>query len=115
MINSNYYARYVCVLLLLLFFGGSQTWAQTIDVYSFTQTAGAYTPITGGDVLFTAPFDDDVTDPLTIPAFNFAGTSHTEMYVSANGYITFGASGFTFLCLMLFQAIQAQSQHLDAI
>ena len=93
---SNCYAKYACILLLLLLFGTSRTWAQVLDAYTFTQTAGTYTPLTGGTVLFTGDFDDEVSDEITIPAFTFGGATQIGMYVSANGHLTFGEESFSY-------------------
>ncbi|MBL8000974.1 MAG: proprotein convertase P-domain-containing protein [Flavobacteriales bacterium] len=70
---------------------------QVATSYSFTQTSGTYTAITGGTQLYGGilqldNFDDQVSAAQTIPAFNFAGTVYTQMYVSINGYITFGSA-----------------------
>ncbi len=69
--------------------------AQVATAYAFTQSAGSYTEITGGTLLwggFLGSFDDNVSGAQTIPSFNYDGTAYTTMYVSANGYITFGAA-----------------------
>jgi len=92
----NIYARYLCILFGILLFANSQTWAQTLAPYAFTQTAGTYTPITGGMMLFDGFFDDDSSPAITIPAFAFGGSTQTEMYVSTNGFVTFGASIFEY-------------------
>jgi len=58
---------------------------------TFSQSSGTYTSITGGTVLWSATFDDDISGAITIPAFSFNCTSYTQLYVSANGYICFGS------------------------
>lgn len=60
--------------------------------YGFSQTAGTYTAITGGNVLFSGTFDDNISAALTIPSFNFNGQINTQMFVSANGFLTFGST-----------------------
>lgn len=71
------------------------SYAQTdIANYSFNQSVGTYTPITGGTVFIAAntPFDQEISTAITIPSFNFGGTAVTTMYIAANGYVTFGAA-----------------------
>src|SRR5574338_551299 len=81
-----------CITLILT----SMNFAQVAN-YTFTQTVDTYTPITGGTVLWSGTFDDEFSGAITIPAFNFDGTDRTSLYVSANGYITFGSTslGYT--------------------
>ncbi|MDF3028854.1 MAG: hypothetical protein K0S23_3161 [Fluviicola sp.] len=59
---------------------------------TFSQSTGTYTNITGGTVLWSATFDDNVSSAITIPAFTFNCTSYTQLFVSANGYISFGSA-----------------------
>lgn len=76
-------------------------YAQTnVASYAFSKSTGvAYVPITGGTKLFptaastTFTYDNEVSAaiPLSSP-FNFGGVAMTTCYVSANGYITFGAA-----------------------
>ncbi|MBK7268567.1 MAG: hypothetical protein IPI07_03300 [Flavobacteriales bacterium] len=78
---------------LLVWAGASQ--AQVSTSYTFAGSSGTYTEITGGTQLwggFGATFDNSVSSAQTIPAFNFNGTVYNEMYVSSNGFITFGAA-----------------------
>jgi hypothetical protein len=65
--------------------------AQVAIGYTFSQSAGTYTPITGGTVLYTGTFDDNVVN-VTIPSFTFDGVAYTACNVSSNGFITFGAT-----------------------
>jgi hypothetical protein len=72
--------------------------AQTdIASYRFAKSTGTYTPITGGTAFIAAntPFDNEVSAAITIPAFTFGGASITSLYISANGYVTFGAAPAT--------------------
>ncbi|TAE72557.1 MAG: hypothetical protein EAZ85_09480, partial [Bacteroidetes bacterium] len=83
----------LCFLFLI-----QKTFAQ-VSTYSFTQTAGTYTPITGGTEIFTGTFDDDTSPAITIPSFTFNGTAYTQMYVNSNGFLTLGTfepSGATY-------------------
>ncbi|RTQ49590.1 T9SS type A sorting domain-containing protein [Hymenobacter gummosus] len=80
-----------------------------VSQYTFGQTTGTYTPITGGVVAGTATAGsnfslDDNNFSLaagTIPFnFNFGGTNYTGLIINSNGYVTFGAtapsvSGYT--------------------
>jgi PKD repeat protein len=58
--------------------------------YTFSQTAGTYTPITGGTVLFSGTFDDSNSPIIAIPTVAFNGIAYTSMTVNTNGYITLG-------------------------
>lgn len=75
----------VCILCMV-----QSAWTQ-INTYSFTQTTGTYTPITGGAVLFTGTFDDETSLAITIPSFTFNGVGYTQMYVNTNGFLALGA------------------------
>ncbi len=75
--------------------------AQSIATnYTFSQSVGTYTPITGGTVLAridpanTSGFQDDEAFN-NIPIgfnFNFNGTVYTNVSISTNGYLVFGAT-----------------------
>ncbi len=58
----------------------------------FSQSSGTYTNISGGTALWSTTFDDDVSGAITIPSFTFNCTSYTQVYVSSNGYISFGSA-----------------------
>ncbi len=81
-----YWFFMLCFLLNI-----QKTFAQ-VSAYTFTQTAGTYTPITGGTVLFTGTFDDDNSSAITIPSFTFNGTAYTQMYVNTNGFLVLGTT-----------------------
>ncbi|HRH39829.1 MAG TPA: hypothetical protein PK760_15875, partial [Flavobacteriales bacterium] len=68
--------------------------AQTVSTYSFTQSSGSYTSITGGTQLFSEGdnIDDETPVAVTIPAFWFSGAYYTTMYVGSNGFVTFGSA-----------------------
>jgi len=83
--------------LLSLFAAGKseQTFAQSdVARYVLTQSTETYTPINGGTVLVAAstPFDNEISPAITIPSFTFGGVAQTTMYVSANGFVTFGGA-----------------------
>jgi hypothetical protein len=63
--------------------------AQVAEYY-FTQQNLAFTEIIGGTVLWSGTFDNEVSGVITIPSFTFNGAAYTSIYVSANGFITFG-------------------------
>lgn len=86
---------------LFLLFTGLKTNAQ-VSAYSFSQSGGSYTEITGGTVVATATGTsgaaslDDVIYNLpagTIPfSFTFDNVAYTGCNISSNGFITFGAT-----------------------
>ncbi len=70
-----------------------------VNAYTFTQSAGTYTEITGGTVLGTATtslsFDSQlwaIADGSIPFSFNFNGINYTGCSVNSNGYITFGST-----------------------
>jgi hypothetical protein len=86
-------------MLLVLAFVGRVN-AQVATSYGFTQNSGTFTLNTSsGTVLWNnglfGTFDDNVSGAITIPSFTFNGTAYTTMYVSSNGFITFGAAPAT--------------------
>jgi hypothetical protein len=68
--------------------------AQVGISYNFSQSVGAYTPITGGTLLGTATSAnplDDVTFSVTLPfAFPYDNATHTQVQVQTNGHLWFG-------------------------
>lgn len=91
-------------LWLFVLFSAIQINAQ-VSSYSFAQSSGTYTPITGGTVVATATtannFDSQIWTIAdgTIPFnFNFNNANYTGFVINSNGYITFGttpSSAFT--------------------
>ncbi len=92
------YAFLVTLLLVAVPAAFSQ-----VSLYTFSQSNGTYTPITGGTVLATAtgnatgaPSIDDSVFPLangSFPfTFTFNGVGYTGCNVSSNGHISFGAT-----------------------
>ncbi len=78
---------------------GSSALAQTnIAAYSFAKGTGApYTSITGGTKVFPAgtgtSYDNEVSAAIALPTpFTFGGVAVSSIYISANGYIAFGAA-----------------------
>jgi subtilisin-like proprotein convertase family protein len=93
---------YIALLSLFTLFFFSTKSSGQVSTYIFSQTSGAYTPITGGTVVATATANagaaalDDVNFTLpaaTIPfTFTFNGIGYTGLNINSNGYITFGAT-----------------------
>ena len=78
---------------------GVGTFAQTnVASYSFAKSTGVmYVPITGGTKLFPSgtntTYDDEVSAAIPLSSsFNFGGVAVNSVYVSTNGFITFGAA-----------------------
>lgn len=82
--------RYSWLLVVAFLF--SQNVLAQLSAYTFTQSTGTYTPVTGNTVLATGGYDD-ATYSVALPfTFNFNGASYTNIWVSTNGYIAFGAT-----------------------
>ncbi len=84
---KNFFKLISVVFLLAVF---SQNGFAQASGYGFTQTAGTYTAITGGTVLWSGTFDENISAAITIPTFIYDGVARTSLYVTANGFITFG-------------------------
>ncbi|MCZ7556434.1 MAG: dockerin type I domain-containing protein [Bacteroidia bacterium] len=67
--------------------------AQTIATKPFVELQGTYTEITGTDICTPVGYHDDESYAVNIPfTFYYNANPHTVMYVTTNGYITFGSS-----------------------
>ena len=65
---------------------------QSVSTYTFAQSTGTYTEITGGTVLVSGTNWNNQRYTVTLPTpFWFAGTWYSTVYVTANGYLTFGS------------------------
>ena len=86
----NRWQRMLAVCLMVLY--GHFAFSQVTE-YSYTQTAGTYTPITGGTVLWSGydGFDDEISSAIPV-SFVYQGVTYTSVFVSANGNIKFGAT-----------------------
>lgn len=87
--------------MLALRFMINSTYAQ-LDLYTFSQSNGTYTEITGGTILGTATsnsgsgsLNDIVYTVNSLPSFTFNGSAYTSIFVSTNGFITFGSAPLT--------------------
>jgi subtilisin-like proprotein convertase family protein len=84
-------------MFVLLLCGSIGLRAQVATAYTFASSSGSYSAITGGTVLFggvveLGTIDDDISAAQTIAPFNYGGTTYTQLFVSANGFITFGSA-----------------------
>ncbi|MBK8228885.1 MAG: thrombospondin type 3 repeat-containing protein [Flavobacteriales bacterium] len=85
------------LLAATIWLGSLSANAQVATGYNFSQSAGTFTLNTSsGTVLWSnalfSTFDDNVSGAITMPAFSYNGTTYTQCFVSANGYITFGSA-----------------------
>ena len=88
------------LFLGVLVLGLSDRLEAQVAAYTFAQSSSTYTEITGGTVIATATangasaggLDDVAYGPFTIPSFTFNGVAYTTIFVSSNGYITFGTA-----------------------
>lgn len=70
-----------------------QTLQAQVSNYGFRSTMGTYVPITGGTVLTPGGGWNNEVFTVTLPSsFFFDGAWYTTMYVSCNGFITFGSA-----------------------
>ncbi|SEP81451.1 fibronectin type III domain-containing protein [Flavobacterium urocaniciphilum] len=83
----------ITLLLLMMF---STVFYGQLSNYTFTQTAGTYTPVTTPITVINGNVDSAVS-PLTNIGFNFIldGTSFTQFSATSNGYIRLGVTGST--------------------
>ncbi len=87
--------RFLLLTTCLIFIGLSARMYAQVSAYSFTQSSGTYTPITGGTLIqspsTTASLDENVFNALPIGfTFNYAGTNYTTFSIGANGFIALG-------------------------
>lgn len=88
--NYNTKITFTAFFMVLIF--TSTLTAQVSTGYNFAQANSSYSSITGGTAIWTSTFDDNVSSAITIPSFNFNCTAYTRIYVSSNGFITFGSA-----------------------
>ncbi len=74
---------------------GTGYYTNVADGYAFSQYNNSYVSITGGTVFVdnsSPTMDDVVSGAITIPAFIFNNITYTSIYISSNGFITFGSA-----------------------
>ncbi len=84
---------FICFFALGLFqLFSFQANAQVMG-YNFASSSGTYTSLTGATVHSSGTGMDDATFSVTLPfTFNFNGTNYTQVYLSENGYVSFGST-----------------------
>ncbi len=94
--KTNYLKSTLLGLAALL--GGTAMNQAQVNSYMFSQSSGAYTPISG-TVLAEATGNtsstslDDSIYPVSLPFdFTFNGTAYNSLNVSTNGFVTFGST-----------------------
>ncbi|UPQ80769.1 GEVED domain-containing protein [Flavobacterium azooxidireducens] len=76
--------------LMLSFLMGQGAMAQ-VSTYTFSQSSGTYTPITGGTLAASgAGLDDTILSVILPTSFNYNGTTITTVGFSPNGYLIMG-------------------------
>jgi hypothetical protein len=94
----------ILLLACLIFIGLSYRMYAQVSAYSFAQLSGTYTELTSGTVLGTTSgntfgtpsLDAEVYNLNSLPfAFSFNGVPYNQIYVSSNGFITFGSTAPT--------------------
>ena len=111
--RQNYLWKVMKACAFMIFFSFSFTSyvnAQTVSSYSFAQSSGTYTAVTGGSLLGSTASDDEYyVDPAALGGgttttgvgfpigFNFTynGTVFNRIGINNNGWITFGQSTAT--------------------
>jgi hypothetical protein len=82
-------AKLYSVIFTVLFF--TTTCVAQVTGYTFSQSTGTYTPVTG-TVIQAAGWDDNVSSVALPFTFNFNGIAYTSVSINTNGYITFGTT-----------------------
>jgi hypothetical protein len=82
----------VTLLLFALLLTPGVGWGQTLSQYSFTASAGTYTPLTSSYALLSAgTFDDGYYNSIPIGfTFRYCGVDYTTVSASTNGWMTLG-------------------------
>ena len=76
-------------LLLVMIITVCLSWATIDEYYTFNETTGTYTPITGTDAAISS--DDALSAAIPIGfSFTYGETSYTEVKISSNGWIGLG-------------------------
>jgi hypothetical protein len=83
--------RTLLFLLIILAFGFISV-GQVATTYVFTQAQGTFEPLTDGTVLWSGVFNNNAAVEVAIPNFLFDGSVYNSIFISENGYVTFGAA-----------------------
>lgn len=86
---KKYYLGILCLLFSI------NILAQTnISSYGFSKTTGnTYTEITGGTAYVAGTYDNNISGAIQLgDTFTFGGANFTQIYISGNGFISFGAA-----------------------
>jgi subtilisin-like proprotein convertase family protein len=92
--------KIILFVFTIVFFSVAKIYSQTLP-YTFTQSSGTYTAITGGtspgaNFTGTGIGTNAVSAAITLPfTFTYNGTGYTQVIISNNGFITFGATAPT--------------------
>jgi hypothetical protein len=94
--NSKFLVKYTafhnCLIIAVLLFS-FQLKAQFVAMYTYSQTSGSYTALSGGTVVHAVGYNDPAPVSIPIPfTFNYDNVGYTSCSVNGNGYITFGAT-----------------------
>ena len=85
--NFKYWLLISFVFILSTTKGISQ-----VNSYTFSESLVGYTPLVGGTVAYAAPWDNETSAQVTLPfSFTYNYNPVTQFYISANGFISFGA------------------------
>lgn len=91
---SSLFAGIPVFLFLIVFLFGTSKLSAQVSVYTFSQSLLGYTPLSvapAGSI--NAPWNDNISGLANIGfTFNYNGAPFTQCRISANGFITFGAT-----------------------
>lgn len=83
---------YITLLSALGVLGLSSAYAQ-VSAYTFTQSAGTFTPITGGTDVNAIEVDYGISASIPLGfSFFFDGTTYTSVKAASDGFLTFGTT-----------------------
>lgn len=83
----------VAFAVFVLFGVGMNAKGQNVSTYSFAQTSGTYTAISGGTTVLAGSIDDNVSSLTNIGfTFTYHGVAYTQFAAESNGYIILGGT-----------------------
>ena len=93
---KNFYRLRKAILSCAFFLGIYNVTDAQVNSYTFSQSSGTYTPLVLGTVIGAPtamnPLDSSVF-PVNLPfSFNFNGINYSSLFVSTNGFVTFGTA-----------------------